>query len=30
MSLSTDLISQFAKVTNDNSKREKGTAIAYG
>lgn len=29
MSLSTDLISQFAKVTNDNSKREKGTAIAY-
>lgn len=29
MSLSTDLISQFAKVTNDNSKREKGTVIAY-
>lgn len=29
MSLSTDLISQFAKVTNDTSKREKGTAIAY-
>lgn len=29
MSLSTDLISQFAKVTNDNSKREKGTAITY-
>ncbi len=29
MSLSSDLISQFAKVTNDNSKREKGTAIAY-
>lgn len=29
MSLSTDLISQFAKVTNDNLRREKGTAIAY-
>lgn len=30
MSLSSDLISQFAKITNDNSKREKETAIVYG
>lgn len=29
MSLSTDLISQFAKVTNDNLRREKGTTITY-
>lgn len=30
MSLSSDLISQFARITNDNSKRDKGTVIAYG
>ena len=29
MSLSSDLISQFAKITNDISKREKGTTITY-
>lgn len=29
MSLSSDLISQFAKITNDTSKREKGTTITY-
>lgn len=30
MSLSSDLISQFARITNDNSKRDKGTVITYG
>lgn len=30
MGLSSDLISQFAKATNDNVKREKETIIAYG
>lgn len=30
MGLSSDLISQFAKVTNDNIKREKETVITYG
>lgn len=30
MSLSSDLISQFARITNDNSKRDKGMAITYG
>lgn len=29
MSLSSNLISQFAKITNDTSKREKGTTITY-
>ena len=29
MSLSSDLISQFARITNDNSKRDKGTVITY-
>ena len=29
MSLSSDLISQFAKITNDTLKREKGTTITY-
>ena len=30
MGLSSDLISQFARITNDNSKRDKGTVITYG
>ena len=30
MSLSSDLISQFARITNDTSKRDKSTAITYG
>ena len=30
MSLSSDLISQFARITNDTSKRDKGTVITYG
>lgn len=30
MGLSSDLISQFAKVTNDNVKREKETILTYG
>ena len=30
MNLSSDLISQFARITNDNSKRDKGTVITYG
>lgn len=30
MSLSSDLISQFARITNDTSKRDKSTVITYG
>lgn len=30
MSLSSDLISQFARITNDTSKRNKSTVITYG